>query len=240
MIVTVNHGGIMTMEEQEILSRNVMADAEERKFHIQLRDLYAGWLGADFILDGEKVLLCADEAFDWVIDLVEVYISVRDYGKGNVDFVWDGDHASWYWNEDAEVHLDVYHLEKDFFRLHMHVKFYDGKPEIFEKTVDLTKDELLGGLDDFFKQILKNPGFPVQYPAGCMDYTEESEEKASMLLDELMDFLPRECYAEDKDFIRLSAICDKAVKVPAEETKRFIDDYREMLETHELSSRFLW
>lgn len=122
----------------------------------------------------------------------------------------------------------------------MHVKFYDGKPEIFEKTVDLTKDELLGGLDDFFKQILKDPGFPFQYPAGCMDYAEKSDEKAFALLDELMDFLPKACWEEDKDYTRLSTICSNAVRVPTEETKEFIDAYRKMLENHELPSRFRW
>lgn len=226
------------MEKQGILFRNVMKDEKERKFHIELENLCLGWLDAVFVVGGETFYLSSDETFDWVVDLVEVYISVRDYGKEKVDFVWDGEHASWYWNEDAEVHLDVYHLEKNSFRLHMHVKFYDGKPEIFEKTVDLTKDELLGGLDDFFKQILKHPGFPFQYPAGCMDYAEKSDEKAFALLDELMDFLPKACWEEDKDYIRLSTICSNAVRVPTEETKEFIDDYRKMLENHELPSRF--
>lgn len=228
------------MEKQGILFRNVMKDEKERKFHIELENLCLGWLDAVFVVGGETFYLSSDETFDWVVDLMEVYISVRDYGKEKVDFVWDGEHASWYWNEDAEVHLDVYHLEKDFFRLHMHVKFYDGKPEIFEKTVDLTKDELLGGLDDFFKQILKDPGFPFQYPAGCMDYAEKSDEKAFALLDELMDFLPKACWEEDKDYTRLSTICSNAVRVPTEETKEFIDAYRKMLENHELPSRFLW
>lgn len=228
------------MEKQGILFRNVMKDEKERKFHIELENLCLGWLDAVFVVGGETFYLSSDETFDWVVDLVEVYISVRDFGKGNVDFVWDGEYASWYWNEDAEVHLDVYHVGNDLFRLHMHVKFYDGKPEIFEKTVDLTKDELLGGLDDFFKQILKDPGFPFQYPAGCMDYAEKSDEKAFALLDELMDFLPKACWEEDKDYTRLSTICSNAVRVPTEETKEFIDAYRKMLENHELPSRFLW
>ncbi len=225
------------MEEAENF-RNVMVDEKGRKFVIHLENLYFGWLDAEWVLGGEKFYLSSDEAFDWVIDLVQVYIAVRDYGKEEAGSRWEQGMASWYWNEGAEVNLDVYHQKEDFFRLHVKVRFYDGDPEIFEKTVDLTREELLEGLDRFFKEILNHKGFPYQFPAGCRDHEKGTYEKAEAMMNELLEVVPKKCWDDEDVYIGLDTFCRNAACKPTEETGRYIEAYRKMLENHEWPSFF--
>lgn len=231
----------MTMDEElDFYAPNVVKDDLGRKFYIGLNNLYVGWMELEFIVDGEKIPQSFDEAFDHVWELMEVYIAVRDYGKDHMASVWEGDKASWRWNDDDYVKLQLIHLKDDCFQLQIKVEFCEGKPEIFEKSINLTKAELLNALDEFFHQILNNKGFPLQYPAGCRDYEEETEDKADAVLEEILQLLPDEIKKRDDISMGLEVICTNALVKPTAETQEYIDDYRAMLEKHELPEWFVW
>lgn len=231
----------MMTADEELKIRNITkVFRPDKKLDFQVDALTVGWMYLWITVDGETFFQSFDEAFDRVIDLMEVYIAVRDYGKDNVSLYWKGDKISWYWNDGNVVYLDVFRLSDDCFRLHIKVRFYEGEPEIFEKSVDFRKDELLSILDDFFRQVLDNKGFPLQYPVGCDGHDEELGEKADALVDEIWELFPEDMRNDDKLYFELEAICSNAIETLTPEVQEYADKYRKMLETHELPDCIRW
>ncbi len=234
---------MMTADEELKMRTITNAFRPDKKLDFQVDAMTAGWMYVRITVDGETFLQSFDEAFDRVIDLVEVYIAVRDYGKDKVSPYWKDDKISWYWNDENEINLDVFRLSDDCFRLHIKVRFYEGEPEFFEKTVDFRKKELLNILDDFFRQVLANKGFPLQYPFGCDGHDDDNDElaeKSAALAEEILALFPEDMRKDDKLCFELEAICANAIEKLTPEAQEQVDQYRKMLETHELPDYIRW
>ncbi len=209
------------------------ASGENTKFRLDVISLYYGWLSMQITVDGKSFWYRFDEAYDNVIDLMNLYNTVSgDETKRGV-LLWKENLLSFYWNDSGNISFKVYRLNCDWFRLHFDVEFFDPE-ESFEKTVTVTKKELLGTLDAFFEQILASKGFPLQYPFGCEGHDEELSEKADALLHEIFDVLPKKAKNDDELYLTLNAICSNAIEMLNPETQKKADEYRNMLKTHVL------
>ena len=78
----------MTADEELEMRTTTKAFRPDKKLDFHVDTLTVGWMFVRITVDGETFWQSFDEAFDRVIDLMEVCIAVRDYGKDNVSPYW--------------------------------------------------------------------------------------------------------------------------------------------------------
>ncbi len=98
--------------------------------------------------------------------------------------------------------------------------------------LNITKKELLTALNSFFRQILNDKGFPLQYPAGCKEDIDGTRTKVDSMLEEILQLLPKALAHDNEIHNGIENICmNYLVKLDAE-SQSYVNDYREMLEKH--------
>lgn len=211
----------------------------DEKFHIRIEKLNSGWMFTRITVNRSNFWHMFDEGIsEPTIDLMKTYLAVRDCGEAKDSNIWHDNKIFWYWSDHTELHFEIEHLKEDLFRLSVDAQLYEGENIRMQKSVAITRDELLSALDVFFQQILHDKGFPFQYPAGCEEYIDGTSEKADAMLKEILQLLPKRFTYSNSIYAGIENICLNAVAELAPESQAYVDDYRWMLETYTIPERW--
>lgn len=211
----------------------------DEKFHIRIEKLNSGWMFTRITVNRSNFCHMFDEGIsDPTIDLMKTYLAVRDCGEAKDSNIWHDNKIFWYWSDHTELHFEIEHLKEDLFRLSVDAQLYEGENIRMQKSVAITRDELLSALDVFFQQILHDKGFPFQYPAGCEEYIDGTSEKADAMLEEILQLLPKRFTYSNSIYAGIENICLNAVVELAPESQAYVDDYLRMLETYTIPERW--
>ena len=211
----------------------------DEKFHIHIEKLNSGWMVTRITVNRSNFRHMFDEGLsDPTIDLMKTYLAIRDCGEAKDSNIWHENKISWYWSDHTELHFEIEHLKEDLFQLSVDAQLYEGENIRMQKSVAITRDELLSALDVFFQQILHDKGFPFQYPAGCEEYIDGTSEKADAMLEEILQLLPKRFTYSKSIYEGIENICLNAVAELAPESQAYVDDYRRMLETYIVPERW--
>ena len=211
----------------------------DEKFHIRIEKLNSGWMFTRITVNRSNFWHMFDEALsDPTIDLMKTYLAVRDCDEAKDSNIWHDNKISWYWSDRTDLYFEIEHLKEDVFQLSVDAQLYEGEKIRMQKSVAITRDELLSALDVFFQQILHDKGFPFQYPAGCEEYIDGTSEKADAMLEEILQLLPKRFAYSNRIYDGIENICLNAVAKLAPELQAYVDDYLRMLETHTIPERW--
>lgn len=211
----------------------------DEKFHIRIEKLNSGWMFTRITVNRSNFWHMFDEALsDPTIDLMKTYLAVRDCGEAKDSKIWHDNKISWYWSDRTELYFEIEHLKEDVFQLSVDAQLYEGEKIRMQRSVAITRDELLSALDAFFQQIMHDKGFPFQYPAGCEEYIDGTSEKADAMLEEILQLLPKRFTYSNSIYVGIENICLNAVAELAPESQAYVDDYRWMLETYTIPERW--
>ena len=143
------------------------AAGENKKFWFKVGELYAGWMDVEITVGGESFGFTFDEVDENIWGMMRAYIEIRDYRKNSASLRRDDGHISLFWVGSDLVKIQISPSEGEYFQLY--IKAYDigGEPTILEKTIQLTRTELLEGWDSLFCQMLESEEFPTEFPSYC-------------------------------------------------------------------------
>ena len=214
---------------------------QDLNFKIKICSIFSGNIGTEITISGVSFDYVFDAAFDYIRDLMKIYIAVRDYDKNFQNSIWeDGRILRKWWGDDILI-FELLHLEDDYFLLHINVNFFTCKseePEVFNQSVILKKDEFLCVLDLFFDEIRKDKGFPMKYPIGDMCLLDTIDTNEDVLAYEIFSVLP-EYISKDREIRQvINEVCKNVLAKLSPGREKYVDDYREMLEKHIIPESF--